>query len=157
MATAPPRFGSAIILAVVALVLLVKCSEPSDDEIYVADELGVSTDEAAALIDQYASADDAIDEYRVEIRPEFDEDAARAQAEQDAANESYDYSYGCTQDCSGHEAGWQWRAETGYPVEDATTYGNSNSFAEGAMAYDESVEERVEEMRSEHESGIDPY
>ena len=82
---------------------------------------------------------------------EFDEDAAREEAERDLALEGYDYRYGCTIDCSGHEAGWQWRAENGYPVYDPDTYGNSYSFSEGAQAYEEAVEERVEALRDEHE------
>lgn len=86
-----------------------------------------------------------------EYRAPFDEDAAREAAEQDLASEGYDYSYGCADDCSGHEAGWQWRAENGY-----STYGNSDSFEEGGYAFDEALESRVEEMRDNYEDGVDP-
>ena len=86
-----------------------------------------------------------------EKREPFDEDAAREKAEEELASEGYDYRYGCTYDCSGHEAGWQWRAENGY-----STYGKSRSFAEGGEAFDDAVEERLEEMRSDYDDGYEP-
>lgn len=86
-----------------------------------------------------------------EKREPFDEDAAREKAEEELASEGYDYRYGCTDDCSGHEAGWRWRAENGY-----STDGKSRSFSEGGEAFDYAVEERVEEMRSEYDDGYDP-
>lgn len=146
-----------MVAAIIGLALLYNCSGTSDDEQYVADELGISTDEAADLISEYGDPDDAIDDYRDVYRPDFDEDAARDAAESEMAGRGYNYSYGCTDDCSGHEAGWQWRAENGFPVEDPSTYGNSNSFAEGAMAYEEAVDERVDEMRDEYDDGEEPY
>ncbi|NVD46133.1 hypothetical protein [Qipengyuania atrilutea] len=149
--------GRSMVIAIIALTLFSSCSSPSDDEQYVADELGISTEEAADLIDEYGDPTDAIDDYRDAYRPDFDEDAAREAAESEMAGQGYDYSYGCTDDCSGHEAGWQWRADNGYPVDDPSTYGNSNSFAEGAMAYEEAVDERVDEMRDEYEYGEEPY
>lgn len=86
-----------------------------------------------------------------ETREPFDEDAARDAAEQDLAAEGYDFSYGCTSDCSGHEAGWQWRAEHGY-----STPGTSQSFDEGGRAFDEALDDRVEEMRYDYDAGFDP-
>lgn len=83
-------------------------------------------------------------------RDPFDERAARREAERKLAREGYDYSYGCTDDCSGHEAGWQWRADNGF-----STPGNSQSFYEGGQAFDEAVERRVDEMRNAYESGDD--
>lgn len=85
---------------------------------------------------------------------EFDEDAARAEAEEELGSEGYDYSYGCTVDCSGHEAGWGYQAEEGYG---SYPSGKSRSFEEGRMAYDEAVDERVEEMRSDWESEQSDY
>jgi len=90
-----------------------------------------------------------------EEREPFDEDAARSAAEDELALDSYNYSYGCTIDCSGHEAGWKWRAENEYPTYGSNNYGRSQSFAEGARAYEEAVEDRVEEMRDDYESGDD--
>jgi hypothetical protein len=45
--------------------------------------------------------------------------------------------YDCTDDCSGHAAGYRWAERRG--VEDASEcpYGNSNSFHEGCLAYAE--------------------
>lgn len=139
-------------LALVFFGAVYSCSGTSDDdEQYVADELGVTEDEAAEIIANYGNAEDAIDDYRADAREPFDEDAAREAAEDEMANSGYDYSFGCTDDCSGHEAGWRWRADNGY-----TTPGNSNSFYEGGQAFDNAVEERVDEMRDEYESGEEP-
>lgn len=118
-----------------------KADEHSDTYDYAYSENGES----------YGSAD-----YE-EAPAEFDEDAARQAAEEELADEPYDGSYGCTIDCSGHEAGWQWRAENGYPTYGSDDYGKSQSFAEGARAYEDAVEERVDEMRSEFESGDEVY
>lgn len=138
--------------AAFAIALLSGCSEASDEDgQYVADELGLSTEDAATLIDEYGDADAAIEGYLEDYREPFDEDAARQAAEDELAAEGYDYRYGCTEDCSGHDAGWEWRAENGY-----STPGYSNSFEEGGLAFDEAVEERVEEMQSEYEAGVDP-
>ncbi|NWG52858.1 MAG: hypothetical protein HXY28_03985 [Hydrogenophilaceae bacterium] len=112
------------------------------------------SDSSSSYDDGYAraSASPYENSFRAsEDREPFDEDAAREAAERDLASEGYDYSYGCTDDCSGHEAGWQWRAENGY-----STYGNSESFAEGGYAFDEALESRVEEMRDDYEAGLDP-
>jgi hypothetical protein len=50
--------------------------------------------------------------------------------------------YGCTQDCSGHEAGWAWAAE--HDVRDAADCGGrSESFIEGCIAFAETLQERV--------------
>ena len=134
--------AGALVLLLVGGIVLYNCSGPSADEQLVADELGVSTEEAASLIGEYGDPYAAIEDYREDT---FDEDAAREAAEAELASEGYDYSYGCTDDCSGHEAGWQWRAENGYAAS-----GDSNSFDEGGRAFDEALEERVEEMRNEY-------
>ena len=44
--------------------------------------------------------------------------------------------YGCTDDCSGHEAGYAWAEENGIDDPD-TCGGNSQSFEEGCRAYAE--------------------
>lgn len=86
-----------------------------------------------------------------EEREPFDERAARRAAERKLAGEGYDYSYGCTDDCSGHEAGWQWRADNGF-----STPGNSQSFYEGGQAFDEALDRRVDKMRDAYEAGEEP-
>lgn len=46
----------------------------------------------------------------------------------------YFNSYPCTEDCSGHEAGFEWAEENG--IEDVDDCGgNSNSFIEGCESY----------------------
>jgi len=84
-----------------------------------------------------------------EQREPFDEDAARDRAEEEVADEGYDYRYGCTIDCSGHDAGFAYAAD-GNP--DGGT-SRSPSFDEGQVAYEEAVEERVYEYRQAYEDG----
>jgi alanyl-tRNA synthetase len=146
--------GGWIVLAALALGIYT-CSGSGDrneDAELIANELNVSEEEASNLLDTYGNPQDAIDDYADAYRGPFDEDAARDAAEEQLASESYDYSYGCTDDCSGHEAGWRRRAENGY-----TTTGNSQSFYEGGLAFDDAVEDRVREMEDAYENGEDPY
>jgi len=166
--------GAWVVLALGALAMYSCSSDDSDsdaDQQYIVDELGVSDEVAANLLQEYGSPEDAVDDFRDAYdtgdsdtypsgytgtydayREPFDEYAARSAAEDELASEGYDYSYGCTDDCSGHEAGWQWRAGNGY-----TTPGNSNSFDEGGQAFDDAVESRVDEMRNDYESSAEPY
>lgn len=56
--------------------------------------------------------------------------------------------YLCTQDCSGHEAGYNWAQDKG--IEDPDDCGgNSNSFTEGCKAY-------AEEQQNEDSIENDP-
>lgn len=96
----------------------------------------------------YSYGDNEEEDYR----EPFDEYEAERIAERELQREGYDYSYGCTMDCSGHEAGWQWRGDNGY-----VTPGNSQSFYEGTMAFEDALQDRVDEMRQDYEMGIDPY
>ncbi len=42
----------------------------------------------------------------------------------------------CTEDCSGHEAGYEWAEEKGITQDDVDDYsGNSESFREGMQSY----------------------
>lgn len=67
----------------------------------------------------------------------------------DSSNKTYDYDYTdsydtgltlkgyeCTEDCGGHEAGYDWAEEKGIDDPDDCG-GNSNSFIEGCMSYAE--------------------
>lgn len=101
----------------------------------------------------YGDSDASYAPTDIDEREPFDEDAAREAAEQELASGTYQsdsMAYGCTQDCSGHEAGWQWRAQHGY-----STPGYSESFDEGGRAFDEAVDDRVQEMRDDYEPGND--
>lgn len=95
--------------------------------------------------DDYADADlETEAEAEAEV---FDEDAAREEAESEVSLETYSSigaPFGCTDDCSGHEAGFAWRRDNGY-----VTAGNSQSFEEGAQAFEDEVNRRVEEMEEE--------
>jgi hypothetical protein len=53
--------------------------------------------------------------------------------------------YPCTEDCSGHEAGYEW-AERKDIDEESDCSGNSQSFIEGCQAY-------VEEQNEDEQSG----
>ena len=90
-------------------------------------------------------------------RAAFDDYAARRAAEDEMTSDSYagvGMPYGCTEDCSGHEAGFRYRADTG-----SVGYNrDSASFNEGGQAFEDAVDNRVEEMRNDYESGGDaPY
>ena len=52
-------------------------------------------------------------------------------------NNSLEFNgYECTDDCSGHEAGYEWAEEHGITQDDVDNYsGNSNSFREGMQSY----------------------
>lgn len=55
--------------------------------------------------------------------------------------------YGCTDDCSGHDAGWEWAEENGVTDPDDCG-GKSMSFEEGCIAYAEQQEtDRTDEDR----------
>ena len=55
--------------------------------------------------------------------------------------------YGCTDDCSGHDAGWAWAEENGV-TDPGECGGNSISFEEGCIAYAEEQEaDRPDEDR----------
>jgi hypothetical protein len=57
----------------------------------------------------------------------------------------------CTQDCSGHEAGFQWAADHGI-TEPGDCGGRSQSFIEGCETYGEAVQERAHEIADDQES-----
>lgn len=81
----------------------------------------------------------------------FDEDQARDDAREELEGTTYIDSgapYGCTDDCSGHEAGFAWAQEN--EISDAADCGgDSASFREGCEAFTEALESKVEETRSE--------
>lgn len=83
-----------------------------------------------------------------EERAQFDEDSARDDAVSDLSGQSFqdvgDTSR-CTQDCSGHDAGWQWAQE--HEVTDSSECSGSGSFEDGCEAYVEELDNRVEEAK----------
>lgn len=134
-------------LAALALFLSACGSEPEPHQQSGSGEVSGSdyVSDDAAVADSQALDGDAAAE-----RQPFDEDAARERAEEEVASEGY--SGPCTQDCSGHNAGFAWAAE-GYPDEGTSS---SQSFDEGQQAYEEAVEERVDEYQQAHDDGEEP-
>ncbi len=54
----------------------------------------------------------------------------------DTGSSLYFNGYECTDDCSGHEAGYEWAEENDITQDDVDNYsGNSNSFQEGMQSY----------------------
>lgn len=65
------------------------------------------------------------------------------------AQAQYSGAYGCTQDCSGHEAGYEWAERNGIDdVDDCR--GKSQSFIEGCWDYVEQQTEQEEEDSEEY-------
>lgn len=58
--------------------------------------------------------------------------------------------YGCTEDCSGHEAGYEWAQENEITDPDECD-GNSESFIEGCRAYGEAYQQAKEEALEDAE------
>jgi len=56
----------------------------------------------------------------------------------------------CTEDCSGHEAGYEW-AEEHSITDPSDCGGNSDSFIEGCEAYANEYQQSVEEEYDEYE------
>lgn len=57
------------------------------------------------------------------------------------------HGYPCTQDCSGHEAGYEWAQDHGVDDPDDCG-GNSNSFIEGCRSWAEEQEDEEEQSDS---------
>ncbi len=78
---------------------------------------------------------------------------ARADAQADLSGTTYEQVVGsaaCTQDCSGHDAGYAWAQEN--EITDPNDCdGNNDSFIEGCRAYGEEIERRAEETAGDRE------
>lgn len=88
-----------------------------------------------------------------QYREPFSETRARHKAETELSWETYQSigrPYGCTIDCSGHDAGFKYRARKGYGGRIEGDY-DARSFRQGQQAYDDEVDRRVEEARAEYE------
>ena len=85
----------------------------------------------------------------------FDEDSARADAIADVSALSFEDAgdtADCTDDCSGHSAGFEWAKENA-AGDPSMCSGNSDSFVEGCEAFSQAVDNHVAEMREESEAG----
>ena len=63
------------------------------------------------------------------------------------------HGYPCTQDCSGHKAGYEWAERNGI-TDPGDCGGNSNSFIEGCMAW---AEEQGDNSSYEDEANRDDW
>ncbi len=76
---------------------------------------------------------------------------ARADAEAELSGTTYQEVAGtsaCTEDCSGHDAGYEWAQENEITDPDDCD-GNNDSFIEGCRAYGEEIEGRAQEAAEE--------
>lgn len=74
--------------------------------------------------------------------PEAQSEAALETAVESLEGSTYDDAgapYGCTDDCSGHDAGYAWAQENGV-TDSSECVGDSQSFIEGCEAYVDAVE-----------------
>ncbi len=81
------------------------------------------------------------------------EDRADEAAEEAVAGTTYadqGRPYGCTEDCSGHDAGYEW-AQNNDITDPDDCGGNSQSFEEGCRAYAEAYQVAREEAADEQE------
>lgn len=85
---------------------------------------------------------------------EFDEESAKADAIANVSEMSFE-NVGdtglCTDDCSGHEAGFEWTRDNDPENLDGCSYEDGDSFYEGCTAFHEAVEDEVEDMRQQWE------
>lgn len=130
--------GTWIVLGLVAFAVW-KCNGRSEEAAYP----GVG---APAEYGDYGSGEyDTYGDYAEDRREEAEQERAYELAGTDYRYESN--AYRCTQDCSGHQAGWDWAADNG--ITDAYDCGgNSQSFIEGCMAYAEEIEAAGQEAES---------
>ena len=81
-----------------------------------------------------------------------DETSVIATAQNELADQSYEDVRGtadCTDDCSGHNAGWDWARKN--DVQDADNWsGNSDSFIDGCKAYTEELQRKIGEIEEQN-------
>lgn len=98
---------------------------------------------AAAFLASGCNADAASEDY--------DEAIERAEYQlEDATFEDVGDTSECTEDCSGHEAGFEWARENGL-ADSSECGGNSDSFIEGCEAYTSALEDAAADGGDEYE------
>lgn len=112
------RVSKRAFIVIPILFAITGCSNGETPRDETADALASSTEEFAG--EGYAEFDDRRDSY----------EGSRGRFE----------GYGCTQDCSGHEAGYAWAEDKGIADPDDCG-GKSWSFIEGCRAYAEQASE----------------
>ncbi len=88
--------------------------------------------------DGYAWAEEndisSFDECQDQFGTSYEEDECNRYVQENYSGYDTFYGYDCTEDCSGHEAGYAWAEENGI-YDEYDCDGNSNSFNEGCTAY----------------------
>lgn len=105
----------------------------------------------AAEEDDSEAREEAAEEARQSVYDDLgaDSDGASADLEQvDAYDVEDSGDYVCTQDCSGHEAGFAWAQEKDF-TDASICGGNSQSFIEGCEAFVRDRQERADELAQE--------
>tara|TARA_R110002124_G_scaffold99593_2_gene245736 strand:- start:824 stop:1216 length:393 start_codon:yes stop_codon:yes gene_type:complete len=94
-----------------------------------------------------SSADGPVDISRTDVSPDDALDRA-AEEHLDATYDDLGRPYGCSEDCSGHEAGVKWARDN--EVRDpGDCGGRSQSFIEGCEAYAEAIEQAAERIETD--------
>lgn len=70
--------------------------------------------------------------------------------------EEYGDESTCTEDCSGHDAGFEWAKENGV-TDSSECGGSSQSFIEGCEAYAEAIDERAQEIADDEGERDEAY
>ncbi|MGE3746618.1 MAG: hypothetical protein AB7G25_13085 [Sphingomonadaceae bacterium] len=125
-------------ISVSTLIMLAGCSDPPTE----AD--AESTETSGQGDDLFDTEADTDGEKGDETYSEFD-----ARRDSIAGTAGYSGGYGCTEDCSGHDAGRQWAEDHGVSDE-SECGGKSWSFQEGCVSY---VEEQSISADDEDTSG----
>ncbi len=132
-------------LAIVTIVLMTACGGSGGGRYADYDDSG---DYAQ---DDSDARDEAAEEARQAVYSESGADSDGQGADASGV-EAYDVedsgNYICTQDCSGHEAGFAWAQENDI-TDESDCGGNSMSFIEGCEAFAQERQERADQMAQE--------
>lgn len=115
------------------LLTLAACGDPSVDSPQTTDRLA---DAAMAEADRLDALADEIDRNTAGTPVQSNDEFLAGLTQRGLAARRQFGGYDCTEDCSGHEAGYAWAEENS--ITDASECGgNSNSFIEGCEAWAE--------------------
>src|SRR5215211_6533919 len=130
-----------LVTSAAALLILTQCSRPSSGDVEL------STNSNPPLLVREVTP--RIAARHVALASARDEAATEALA--GTTYEDQGSPYGCTEDCSGHDAGYEW-AKNQEMTDASDCSGNSQSFIEGCEAYAEAYEAAKEQAESESEA-----
>lgn len=124
---------------VIILVLIIAGSANSSDKKSVSDSnYSNNYSDSSYEDDGYAWAENneisSFDECQDQFGTSYEEDECNRYVKENYSGSSTYNGYECTEDCSGHEAGYNW-AEENDISDEYDCDGNSNSFNEGCTSY----------------------